>query len=72
MATSDDRRDRPEDEPSAATGEVLGISRVTPGPTGELRPLHDDERDSDDSDEDRVAPAEDAVGRTRSGAVRRR
>ena len=62
MATSDDRRDRHEDEPSTETGEVLGISRVTPGPTGELRRPRDDKRDpADSNDEDRTAPVEDSV-----------
>jgi hypothetical protein len=60
MTAPDDRRDGNEDEPSTATGEVLGISRVTPGPTGELRPVRD--RDADAiGDDDRVTPVDDSV-----------
>ena len=62
MATADDRRDRDDDAPSTETGEVLGISRVTPGPIGELRPRRDGEPDAgEDPNEDRVTPVEDAV-----------
>ncbi len=61
MATSDDRRDRTEDEPSAATGEVLGISRVTPGATGDLKPVRGKARDANDDEEGRTTAVEDAV-----------
>ncbi len=62
MATRDDRRDpdrTPEaDEPNETTGEVLGISRVSTGATGEIRRQRGP---AGKQPEGRVTPLEDDV-----------
>ena len=48
------------DKPDTAAGEVLGISRVTPGPTGDFERVPEDGTRGRTEDEGHVMPLEDS------------